>query len=348
VSLGDRVRGADGVVLAATGLILAVALVGCASLTPTPPDRSGAPSPDARAERPVDVALAEAALWPVLAPAGRDVLAVIDPEEWIEAMIDVGDSEQVAARAVEHGLTAQVVNAGTVLVVGRRNDVIHFAATVMPGNVEIFEDHRPDRWLPERMPPAAIARSASPYRFAPLAVDRTTLRMTEGHKTALLGELSRVITTIGGRPYDRLTVEGECDPGPVPVCQIRASGVTIGAGGQADSFMIVSDASTGGEPQLASSGFQSVQRELARAAEWIARDDPVAKAAIDGYDTCCGSTWDPTRAGVITMSWTRPCAVSVAPAGRPIAATGDCFDTLTIVVDVGRAVVVSIDRRSGP
>jgi hypothetical protein len=109
-----------------------------------------------------------------------------------------------------------------------------------------------------------------------------------------------------------------------------------------------SGVATGGEPRIASSGFQSVPRERARAAEWIARQDPAAKAAIDDYDTCCGSTWDPARPGVVSMGWTRPCAASVGPAGYELAATGDCFDSLEVVVDVGRALVLSIDRRPGP
>jgi hypothetical protein len=48
------------------------------------------------------------------------------------------------------------------------------------------------------------------------------------------------------------------------------------------------------------------------------------------------------------MSWTRPCAAAAAPPGRRIADTGDCFDTLRIVVDAGRNAIVSVERFAGP
>ena len=88
---------------------------------------------------------------------------------------------------------------------------------------------------------------------------------------------------------------------------------------------------------------QSVPRSLRLAAEWIARHDAKAAAAIETFDSCCSSTWDAARPGVITLAWSRPCPATVAPPERVLAETGDCFEGLTIVVDVGRDAVVSID-----
>jgi hypothetical protein len=38
----------------------------------------------------------------------------------------------------------------------------------------------------------------------------------------------------------------------------------------------------------------------------------------------------------------------VFPTRRKVAETGDCFDNVTIVVDLGASTIVSITPRSGP
>ena len=330
-------------------LILSLSVIACAALpTPTPAERSGGPPSADATDRTLDAGEAVAALWPILEPAERDLLTVVGPEEWIEATVDVADSKQAAALATAGGLTVELVNRGTVLVTGPRNDVLAFTASVTPTRVELNEDHRPDRWLPEAKPTVVIANSGSPYRFAPLVVDRTKLNMNENHRADLLSELARAITTIDGLPYERLAVDGWCDPGEPPVCQLRASGVAARSGGRIDEYLITSDETTGGTARLSSSSLSSMPRDLARAAEWIARHDAAAISAIAAFDSCCGALWDPTRPGVIALYLWRECVAAVVPDGREVADTGDCLDSLEIVVDVGRASVDSIQTTLGP
>jgi hypothetical protein len=317
---------------------------GCAS-PPPPTSGSGPPASDDDALVPLDANLAAEALRPVLGVAGPELLAVVLPQEAIEATIDVDHAAAVAALATARGLTARIVNAGTVLVVGPRDDVVVFAAGVAPRHVELADDHRADRWLPDAIPAATPTVAGAPYVVGPMPVDRGGLRMTDEQQGDFLGVLARTIKTIDGRPYGRLSVDGECEPdGLHPVCQLRASGVGTGAAGRADTYLVLSDGSTAGRPQLDSVTLESVPRELIRAAEWIARHDPAALRAIAEFDTCCYASWEPGRPGVLTIGWTKPCDGSVVPAGRPIAETGDCTNLVWIVVDVGQGVVDSIER----
>ena len=121
-----------------------------------------------------------------------------------------------------------------------------------------------------------------------------------------------------------------------------------GAARVADDMSITSGDATAGNPRFDSTYFGSVPRDLVRAAEWLVRHDAAGGPSVAEFDSCCSATWDPTRPGVVTMFWTRPCATALAPAGQELADTGECLDRLTIVVDVGRATVVSIDRLLGP
>ena len=91
-----------------------------------------------------------------------------------------------------------------------------------------------------------------------------------------------------------------------------------------------------------------VPRSLARAAEWIARHD-VDAAARDRRLRHVSVTRSgiPATPGLIGLVYSRACAGGVLPTGRRIAATGDCFDALTIVVDLGRGDG-RLDRRRRP
>jgi len=82
--------------------------------------------------------------------------------------------------------------------------------------------------------------------------------------------------------------------------------------------------------------------------EWTARHDSAAAKAIAGYDTCCSAFWNPAHPGQIALTYLGPCSASVAPSGRELASTGDCFDSLRITVDVGAGTVVSIVHAKGP
>jgi hypothetical protein len=321
---------------------------GCGS-SPTPTRESTGPVAASDAEPGgLDPAVAEATIAGVLDPGSRELLAMIAPEETIEATIDLANPGAAAAAATAAGLSGQLVSIETVLVSGPRNDVVVFAAGARATRIVVAEDHRPDRWLPAEAPSPAIPVAGWPYRIVPLAVDRSGLLMDDDVANMLLGELARTIATVDGQPYRQLTVYGECDPGHPPDCLLRASGVSVGAGGRADDDLVVSDKTTAGNPHLESSLHQSVPRDLRRAAEWIARHDPPAAAEIAAETDCCGASWDPVRPGLITITWLRPCAAAVAQPGALVADTGSCVDGLAITVDLVRGVVVSIQRTDGP
>jgi hypothetical protein len=330
------------------GLVLAFTLAACGSgpmpardpTSPVAPSDAGPVAPDP--------AVAEAAIAGVLDSDSRELLALIAPEETIEATIDLANPRAAAAAATAAGLAGQFVSIETVLVTGPRNDVVVFAAGAGPTRIVIAEDHRPDRWLPAVAPAPRIPAAGWPYRAVPMSVERSGLLMEDNLANVLLAELARTIETVDGQPYRRLTVTGECDAGHPPDCLLRASGVSFGAADRADDYLVVSNKTTAGNPHLESRLHQSVPRDLRRAAEWIARHDPRAAAEISAETDCCGDSWDPVRPGLVTITWTRPCSAAVAQPGALLADTGTCFDSLAIAVDLERRVVVSIERTDGP
>jgi hypothetical protein len=321
-------------------LMLSIVAAGCGSApAPTPVEAPGATT---------DAAAAEARLAAVIDPGSRDLLAWVGPEETVEATLDVADPKQVAADATARGFSAEAFSPESVLVIGQRDDVLLFAAGVRLTRVVIAEDHRPDRWLPAEIPKVDVPLPGFPYLAAELPIDPSALRMSDDHRVALLGVLARSIRTIDGRPYDRLSVEGDCDPGTVVACIVRSTGATPGAGPRSDELVVVSNAETAGEPRFDCGNYGSVPRTLGRAAEWIARHDQAGVAAIAEFDACCSFGWEPARPGLISVGWSRPCVAAALPPDRLLASTGDCFDRLEIAVDVGRGTIVSIDHRPGP
>ena len=331
-------------------LVVAVALVAACGDRPSPTTASpGVPSSAAPTDGVgPDVAIAEAALEHVLDPDSRDLLVLIDPAETIEATIDVTDPKQIAALATARGLSGMVVSRESMLVVGPRDDVVVFAAVVGASRVVVAEDHRSNRWIPADLPAINIPMAGQPYLLQPFPGDRSGVNIDAEHLAPLLREAARSAVTIDGRPYDRVVLDGTCDPSPVLSCMLRATGTSVASGGGKDTISVVSNADTGGLPKVDSRSLRSVPRRLGRAAEWIARHDDAAAAAIADYDSCCGFTWQLGQPGLITVYWTRECAAAVAPMDRPIADTGDCLDSLSIAVDVGRRTIVSIERKAGP
>jgi len=182
-------------------------------------------------------------------------------------------------------------------------------------------------------------------------IDLTRLTMPDERRIAMLGSLPNAIQTIDGRPYARLAISGTCDPGGAGiVCTLTATGSGIGVGNGADSLSLQGDVNSGWRGALVDGTvwLQSVPRALLRSAEWTARHDSAAAKAIAGYDTCCSAFWNPARPGQIALTYLRPCSASVAPSGRELASTGECFDSLRITVDVGPGTVVSIVHARGP
>ena len=99
-----------------------------------------------------------------------------------------------------------------------------------------------------------------------------------------------------------------CRPGALKACGLRVVPATTEGGATVEGTVFL----------------HSVPRALVRSAEWTARHDPAAAKALSAYQTCCDAAWDPARPGTIQLGYVRPCAESVAPVGREIAATGDC------------------------
>jgi hypothetical protein len=301
---------------------------------------------------PADVpSAADPGLLAVLDPASRDLLTVIEPEESIEATIQTTDPKGVGAAARARGLMVQDVAIESVVVDGPINPVLDFAAAVHPIAVFVADDQRAARWIPAERPIVTVPVAGRPYLTGPLVADLTRLTMPDERRIPMLGSLPNAIQTIDGRPYARLAISGTCDPGEAGiVCTLTATGSGIGVGNGADSLSLQGDVNSGWRGALVdgTAWLQSVPRALLRSAEWTARHDSAAAEAIADYETCCSAFWNPARPGQIALTYLRPCSASVAPSGREIASTGECFDSLRITVDVGAGTVVSIARVKGP
>jgi hypothetical protein len=329
--------------IALVALPVALLASGCGGPPAPSGSASDATQPDATAA--LTLAQRAAFLERVLDPASRDLLTVIEPDEDIEATLTVARAARVADLATSRGLRSQLFAADTVNVSGPVAAVLAFALEVGPSEVNVDQDHRPDRWLPATMPAVTVPTPGSPYLHAPLPVDRSGLQMSADQQVVLLQALAASIVTIDGAPYDRIDVTGGCSGRP-PSCSVAAEGFRTIAGGVSDSYGIISDPTTNGVPRLDTMIAGGVPRALARDAEWIARNDASGAAAISAYRVCCYAAWDPARPGRIAITWTRQCLAGAAPAGALVAETGDCTDTLRIVVDLATATVVSIARQA--
>lgn len=288
---------------------------------------------------------------PLLDPASRDLLATIDPAEEIVATLTIQVPEPVAAAARGRDLTAEVVANDILVVQGPVKSVLEFVADVHPLSVGIGEDPSVDRWLPSDRPIVQVPVPGRPYLTQPMVADLSRLTMPVERRMPMLRSFAEAIETIDGRPYARMDISGSCDPEELgPVCTLYSAAAVAGAGERADERSMRGDATSGWRGAFVDGNvlLHSVPRALVRAAEWTARHDAGAAKALRAYDTCCGARWDPARPGRIALYYSRPCAEGVAPADREIAATGDCFDGLTIVVDIRDGTIVSIDRALGP
>ena len=288
---------------------------------------------------------------PLLDPASRDLLATIDPNEAIVATITASQPGAVATAARARGLTAEVVSNDMVVVDGPLDSVLDFATDVHPISVGLGEDPAVDRWIPADRPIVTIPVPGRPYLTQPMVADLARVVMPLERRAPMLRSLADAIETIDGRAYARLDLSGSCDPEDLgPVCTLYATGSVAGGGERTDDRSMRGDARSGWRGTLVDGTLflHSVPRLLVRAAEWTARHDPAAAKALRAYETCCDAGWDPARPGQIQLGYVRPCVESVAPAGRDIAATGDCFERLLITVDTRAGRVLSVDARPGP
>jgi hypothetical protein len=326
--------------------IVAMGVLAVSSCGRSDPGPTGSPPPsaDAAIELPVGI---EA----LLDPASRDLLTVLDPRESIEAAINTGDPKGVAAAARASGLAIEDVSIETAIVDGPLGPVLAFAASVKATSITLFEDGRADRWIPADRPNIAIPAPGLPYLTRPAVGDTSRLDMPDDRRIAMVRSLENAIETIDGRPYARLAINGSCDPQASGiVCTLYSTGSGVGAGRGADELSMSGDQRTGWRGSIVdgTTFLGSVPRPFVRSAEWIARNDAAAGRAIADYAGCCGASWDPRHRGRIALTYNRHCAASVTPLDRELAATGDCFDSLQVTVDVGAGAVVSITRHAGP
>lgn len=330
-----------------------VAIAGCGSpaLEPSSPTGS-APVASVEASRaPVGVFDPATVLAGLLDPASRDLLGQVDPTESIEATITTPHTTDLTALARSRGFIAEDVSNDQVLVVGPMPLVIALIDAVHPVLVVLTDDTRAERPLPAVQPVVSIPAPGTPYADHLLQIDLTAVVIPPERQNPMLRRLASLIVTIDGQPYDRLVANGECDPSTGPGCDLRVSGFVRGAGHGSDDVTIRADRSTSWIPQLVdTTQLSSVPRPLIRAAEWIARHDPAAAAAIHGYTSCCGATWFPAQPGIIQLTYVRRCLEGAASAGVDLArAGGDVADTgceqgMLIRVDLRDGSVVAIDE----
>ena len=202
------------------------------------------------------------------------------------------------------------------------------------------------RWLPAGRPDVTIPTPGSPYLNRPLVADLSQVAIPVERRDAIVRSLARLLVTIDGEPYARTELTGSCEPGPPPSCGIGLTGFSRQAASRADVIGVTSTEATGWIAQLNDGGqLGSVPRPLVRAAEWIARHDGKAAAAIARYTSCCGASWLEPLPGWIELYYSRPCATGAAPPGSIVAETGDCFEALLVTVDLGAGEVVRIVER---
>ena len=324
----------------AIGLVLVAAGCDGASGGNTTPPSGGSPHADAPTVAP---GLDAAAIDAVLDPASRDLLTVVEPEESIEAEIHTSDTTEVAAAARSRGFTVEDVGVDYVRVLGPVRPILGLVADVHPSAVALAEDSRAGRWLPALKPIVAVPTPGSPYLNRPLVADLSRVAIPDPRRDTLLRSLSGLLVTIDGEPYARTELSGNCEPGPSPSCAIGFTGFSRGAGPRGDITGITANAATSWIAQLSDgSELGSVPRPLLRAAEWIARHDDQAAAAIGTYTICCGASWFQPQPGWIELSWSRPCSTGVAAPEAVVASTGECFEVLLVTVDLRTGSVVRI------
>jgi hypothetical protein len=336
----------------AAGWLAAAVLLttGCtASPGPTGSVRPADPTPSAAPTAAVGSALADLRLD----PASRDLLTLLGAEDPVIAQVQTTQVDALAAAARAVSLRVEAFP-DSVSLSGPLGKVLDVIASVPVSAVQLDDENAAERPIPTERPVVPAPVPGRPYVFSGVTADLgdlAELRIPSPRREPLLQSLAAAIQTIDGQPYGRLQVDGGCNPEPGgEVCRISAIGWTTGSGNREDDIALHGTEATGwsGILEPDSVSLWSVPRPVLRSAEWTARHDPAAAAAIHRFATCCSAGWNPGHPGRIRLAYLRPCPAAVSPAGREVAATGECFDVLTIVIDIGPGTVVSIDERPGP
>jgi hypothetical protein len=330
--------------LATVGLML---LSSCGSF-------DGHPTGDTSSSGPAGVqAELGGAIGAKLDPESNERLGLLEPGEWVEATLRTDAPQAVAARAKIHGLAVVSTSDTTASVMSDATVVATLIGDPIVQTAGVTEDMRALRPIAADRPAVLVPTPGAPYRDLLLAAQQADHEVPDPLAGAMLAALAQQITTIDGLPYSGLATSDHCEPQP-PACWINATGWAPASGGRFDAWSVQARQATG---WLVEAGmgqeFGGVPRRLARAAEWVGRMDTTTGPEIEQYDALAGFTWDPERPGRIEVTYLRPCAAAsiklAAVAGNGwIADTGECFDSLTIGVDLATMSVVDHVVRQGP
>lgn len=288
-----------------------------------------------------------------LDPESKELFGLLEPGELVDGSLSTGGPAELAALANAHGLAVASVSDTTVSVMGDATVVATLIRDSLVQTAGVKEDMRALRPIAADRPVVQVPTPGAPYRDRLLTAQRADSELPDLQTGPMLAALAQQITTIDGLPYSSLDTSDQCEPEP-PVCWISATGWAPASAGRFDAWSVQARKATGWLPEAGvSHEFGGVPRRLARAAEWVARMDLTTGPDIERYDLLSGFTWDPGRPGRIEVTYLRPCAAAsmrlAAVAGRGwLADTGECFDSLTIGVDLGTMTVVDHVARQGP
>jgi hypothetical protein len=287
-----------------------------------------------------------------LSPGARDVALALEPGESVESVLETTNSRLIVALARGHSL-APVASDPRVEIVEVTGPIEQILALV--GHPSVSGASLNEGVLAMRPVAAPLADDTTlpmpgrPYvAGVPLNVEPSALGIARERREPMLASLAKAIVTIDGQPYQGFEIAAYCHTeAGQERCGFEALGAVSRSGGRSDVWRVTATAASGwsaiGGPEDRPT-YSGVPRWLSREAERIARSGPATAAVIATYEWIGGSKWDPDAPGVISVLYGRSCDAHVfrlAFAGRGVLAeTGDCFDYLTLRVDVRRKLVV--------
>jgi hypothetical protein len=328
--------------IAAALLGLSLLSVGCGPVEP--PRATVAPPPSAIAD---DGTLGlDAAVAAKLDVESRNLVALIEPGEFLEATIQTGAPAEIVAAARHGGGGGAVLDLGIAFVTADRDLVLGLLTRPDVQSAVLGEDLRATRPIAAARPAVAVPSSGMPYAGLPIPTDLSTVDIPPVPLAALLRTLGGTIVTIDGMPYASLIVGGFCQP---ESCDLSATGRVAKAGDVFDGWHVHTRQETGWVPFVGPGDRElgGIPRRLARAAEWIARSDPDTARRIATYSVIAESTWDPASPGTIVLRYRRECLGGSIGFGRELAATGVCVDHLVITVDLATDTIVNTVVEAG-
>ena len=287
-----------------------------------------------------------------LDPASLELVSVMRPDNWALVGIETTWVDDLRTSATTAGLTVEVADRTTMTIEGPIDPILTLLRSAPVTTVWVSDPIEAMRPIPEVRPVVDLPAAGRPYEGSGFAAgDLGAVTIPSPQREPMLRSLAAAIVTIDGQPYARLQIEGGChgEPDVGLSCDANAVGFAFAAGQHEDSLAIAGNAKAGflAVPLRGSVMRTSVPRPIVRDAEWIARHDEATLAKIRTYQAFGWSAWDPAWRGRITLAYQRPCRAAAAP-GRALADTGDCFDTLTVVVDLASATVIATEEWTGP